>query len=81
MKTVRLSIDQRRSMILSKAVEMANNEGLLKVSLLNVSMRYGFAFSTVRYCFNRNADLWRAIVSHPSAYQTVREEGRSINAR
>jgi len=78
MKIVRLEPDQRRAWILSEAVLMANTRGLIRTTLTAVADHNKFALSTVRYYFNRNADLWRAIVVHPSAHAAVREEGKKI---
>ncbi len=78
MNQVRLDPKQRRSLILNKAVVMANEVGLYLTTPRTVAQRYNFAYSTVRYYFNQNSDLWRSIVAHSEAAEPVRRDGSDI---
>ena len=81
MTRVRLEPNQRRTWILNEAVKIANRDGLMKKTVLVVASRAGLAPATVRYYFNRNADLWNCILSHPKVSKPVIAEGHKIGLR
>lgn len=75
---MRLKPEQRRSVLVAVAVEIANERGLKFVSCESVADACDVVVrpSTVRHYFPTRADLWSAVISDPGAADMVRDEAK-----
>lgn len=78
--TIKLSGEQRQSLIISTGVFIANRDGLTCTNANTIASecRIKTSVATVRFYFRRNADLWRAIATHSDASKVVRDEALAL---
>ena len=76
----RLSADERRALIVSTAVKVANKEGLGSVTYEKVARKCEIPTSkhTVKYYFSHKADLFALIVASKDATPKVKEMGKKL---
>lgn len=72
---IRLGPKQRRAIIITAAVRLANSEGIGAVTFENVGRECEFpvAAETVRHYFSTRNNLWRAVMLDERASASVRE--------
>lgn len=77
---MRLPKEQRRALIVSTAVMLANRADLTAVTPHNVAQHceYSTSFMTVRRYFKTRSALWSAVVIDPRASEAVRAQGVSL---
>lgn len=80
---MRLPAENREAVIVTAAVEIANNRGLAAVTHDAVARECKVATTPrlVRHYFRKTTDLWRAAASDERAAQTVRDEAIALGVR
>lgn len=75
-----LGFEERRNVIITAGVKIANRNGLVAASMAHVANECSVKTSvaTVRDHFRTKTDLWRAIADHPDASKAVKASADSM---
>lgn len=79
-KIIKLTAEQRHSVILSTGIIIANRDGLIKVTPQAIADEcfVQTSIGTVKFYFRRHRDLWRAIAMHNDASKAVKSEAIAL---